>query len=93
MHVGTMPIHTIADVQQAMKCQKAEGHLHCELLMAHPELRDGLIQEGIPQIHIDHLNSRYIINAQFITNQHIPIVASGGVYDNKDPLVLNTNFA
>jgi len=62
MQVGNMGILTLENVKQAIKRQKAEGHIYCELLMAHPELRDGLTQEGIPQIHIDQLNTRYFIN-------------------------------
>ena len=48
MQVGNTRILTLEDVKQAIKCQKAEGHLYCELLLAHPELRDGQTQEGIP---------------------------------------------
>lgn len=81
MQVGNMLVHTIEDVKQAIKRLKAEGHLYCDLLMAQTELRDGLTQEGIPQIHIDQLNTRYFINTNFIANQQVPIVASNRVYN------------
>ena len=53
----------------------------CDLLMAHAELRDGLTQDGIPQVNIDQLNTRFLINEKFIDTQQVPMVASGGVYN------------
>lgn len=31
----------------------------CRLLMAHSELKDGLVESGIPQVNVDQLNHRY----------------------------------
>jgi hypothetical protein len=34
----------------------------CTLLMAHSDVKDGLVESGIPQINSDQLNHRYSFN-------------------------------
>jgi hypothetical protein len=36
--------------------------------MAHPEVKGGLPSKGIPQLHIDQLNTRYIMNLDRTSN-------------------------
>ncbi len=81
MQVGGMPIQSIMDVRTTLERLKQEGRMYCDLLMAHAELRDGLTQDGIPQVNIDQLNTRFLINMKFIDTQQVPMVASGGVYN------------
>lgn len=81
MQVGTMPIHTIKDVRDALKMASTQRRQFCPLLLAHPEIRDGLTSDGIPQVNIDQLNTRFFINNNYIATQQAPVVASGGVYN------------
>jgi hypothetical protein len=81
MQVGTMSVHTIKDVRDALQGASTQGRQFCELLLAHPESHGGLTQDGIPQVNIDQLNTRFFINEQCIAMQQVPIVVSGGVYN------------
>jgi hypothetical protein len=47
--------------------------------LAHPELKAGLTSQGIPQLHIDQLNTRFIMNIDNIVRQQAPKIVSGGV--------------
>ena len=76
-----MPVHSVSDVQTALKRAQLDGRLTCELLLAHAELRNGLSNDGVPQVNIDQLNTRYFVNKEFIDTQQVPIIASGGVYN------------
>lgn len=62
MQVGGMPVHLVGDVQTALKRAKLEGRLTCALILAHSELRTGLSHDGVPQVNIDQLNTRYFVN-------------------------------
>ena len=76
-----MPVHNVKEVQLTLQTEKAEGVVSCTLLLAHAELRDGLTHDGIPQINVDQLNTRFFLNKEFIETQQVPMVASGGVYN------------
>ena len=79
--VGRMPIMTIQNVRDALARYKNSGAQYCELVFAHAELRDGLTSDGIPQVNIDQLNTRFFINEKFIESQRVSMIASGGVYN------------
>jgi hypothetical protein len=52
--------------------------------MAHPEVKGDLVtSQGIPQLHIDQLNTRFIMNLDYIQRQQAPTIISGGVKFNK----------
>jgi hypothetical protein len=48
--------------------------------LAHPEAKGGLTSMGIPQLHIDQLNTRFIMNLDHIQRQQAPTIISGGVH-------------
>jgi hypothetical protein len=48
--------------------------------MSHPEIKSGLTSKGIPQIHIDQLNPKFILNLEHIAKQRAPLVESAGVF-------------
>lgn len=81
MQVRNSPIQTISDVRDALQRTHTRGNQFCELLLAHAELKDGLTQDGIQQINIDQLHTRFFLNENFLTKQQVPMVASGGVYN------------
>lgn len=78
IQVGNIPIHSIADVQTAMKCLIANDRLYLTLILAHTKLRDELTYDGI---NIDQLNMYFFINNKFIDNQQIPAMTSCSVYN------------
>lgn len=80
MQVDGMPVHSVSDVQISIKRAKLDGKITCDLLLAHAELRTGLSHDGVPQVSIDQLNTRFFVNKEFIASQQVPIIASGGVY-------------
>ena len=50
------------------------------LTMAHPEVKGGLTSQGIPQLHINQLNTRFIMNLDHLEGQQAPTIISGGVH-------------
>ena len=80
LEVNGIRVKTIEDVYAALARLKEEGRDECKILLAHPEIKDGLTNEGIPQISIDELNARFILNAENLDRQDSPTFVSGGVY-------------
>jgi C-terminal processing protease CtpA/Prc len=62
MEVNGMPVQMTQDVERALKLAKLRGDEKCSITLAHPEIKDGLTAQGIPQLHIDQFNPRYILN-------------------------------
>ena len=52
-------ISTIGELELVMTRLAREKSPTCRLLLAHSELKDGLVESGIPQINVDQLNHRY----------------------------------
>jgi hypothetical protein len=50
---------TVADIVRIMARLAKDKSPICRLLLAHSELKDGLVEAGIPQINADQLNHRY----------------------------------
>ena len=48
--------------------------------MAHHKVKGGLTSKGIPRLHIDQLNTCFIMNLDHIQCQQAPTIISGGVY-------------
>ena len=80
LEVDGKAVHSKTDIFEILAKMKDEGREDCKLLFAHPEIKDGLTNEGIPQISIDQLNARYILNAENLDRQESPQFVSGGVY-------------
>lgn len=81
MQVGRIPLHSIQDVQTALKHTKADGHLYCDLTRAHAKLWDGLTQDGIPQVNIDQLNTRFLLTRiSSTTSKYLLLLVVGYIY-------------
>ena len=52
-------VSKIEDIERIMTRLATAKSPSCWLLMAHSELKDGLVESGIPQINVDQLNHRY----------------------------------
>jgi hypothetical protein len=52
-------VSTVQDVQRIMKTLSNNKSPRCTLLLAHSDIKDGLVESGIPQINSDQLNNRY----------------------------------
>lgn len=79
MEVEGRPVNSAKDVNDILKNLKDRDFKKCRILLAHPEIKAGLTSQGIPQLHIDQLNTRFIMNLDHIVRQEAPKVISGGV--------------
>jgi hypothetical protein len=52
-------VSTVEDVQRIMTTLSNNKSPRCILLLAHSDIKDGLVESGIPQINSDQLNHRY----------------------------------
>ena len=57
--VDGVEVSTVTDVQSIMARLAKDKTPRCTLLMAHSDIKDGLVESGIPQINSDQLNHRY----------------------------------
>ena len=78
IEINGTPVKTREDVVTALVGLKEEGREECKILLAHPEIKDGLTNEGIPQTSIDQLNARFILTAENLDRQESPMFVSGG---------------
>jgi hypothetical protein len=80
IEVNGIPVNEIEDVARVLQQCKERGYNSVKILMAHPEIKTGLTSKGIPQIHIDQLNPKFILNLDHIAKQHAPFIESAGVF-------------
>jgi hypothetical protein len=59
--VNGIEVHTRADVQEAIASAILQKKTNCKLLFAHPEIKHGLTNQGIPQVNMDQLNPRLLL--------------------------------
>ena len=57
--VNDTPVTTEDELRQVLTGLAKDKSPMCTLLIAHSEIRDGLVESGIPQINTDQLNHRY----------------------------------
>ena len=57
--VDGVQVSTVSDVHNIMARLAKDKTPNCTLLMAHSDIKDGLVESGIPQINSDQLNHRY----------------------------------
>ena len=84
--VGDTSIASIADLQSALARYSTEGAQHVKLLFAQPEIRDGLTDKGIPQVNLDQLNPRRLLERLCsppgsAPRQQTTTVIDGGVHN------------
>ncbi len=57
--VNGFPVSSSSDVMAALASLPTTPRGRCTLVLSSPELRDGLTNEGIPQVILDQLNPRH----------------------------------
>lgn len=80
-NVDGTPVNSILQVQEILERAKLDGKSTCQILLAHPEIKQGLTSMGIPQLHIDQLNPKYILNLDNIIKQDANKISDGGVWN------------
>ena len=85
--VGDITVQSITDFQSALAHYSTEGAPHVTLLFAQPEIRDGLTDKGIPQVNLDQLNPRRLLERLHsppgsAPRQHASTVPDGGVLNS-----------
>jgi hypothetical protein len=79
LEVEGRPISSTKEFHNILKNLKDRDITKCQITLAHPEIKTGLTSQGIPQLHIDQLNTRFIMNVHHIVRQETGEVMSGGV--------------
>jgi hypothetical protein len=69
IQVNDTVVSTIKDLTNAIAQLSSDNAKSCTLLLAHSELRDGLVETGIPQINVDQLHRRYDFQDIFTMSQ------------------------
>jgi hypothetical protein len=80
MEVNGAPVNDIDDVASILHQCKTQGYKSVKILLSHPEIKSGLTSKGIPQVHIDQLNPKFILNLEHIAKQRAPVIESAGVF-------------
>ena len=80
MEVCGVPVHTTKEVERILTTNKELGRKEATITLAHPEVKGGLTNMGIPQLHLDQFNPRFILNLDCITHQSPTYLQSGGVW-------------
>ena len=57
--VDGAPVSSVRDLEAELLRAKQNDRTSCRLLFAHSAIRDGLVEEGIPQVNVDQLNNRH----------------------------------
>jgi len=58
--VDGTPLSSPATLEATLRRLAASGKDSCQLLFAHPEVAQGLTNEGIPQVNLDQMNPRHM---------------------------------
>jgi hypothetical protein len=80
LEVEGIAVQTPKDVYNILTNLKQRQFKKFRVTLAHTEVKGGLASMGIPQLHIDQLNTRYIMNLDHIQRQHAPTIISGVVH-------------
>ena len=56
--INEIKVSTVEEVTRVLARLVADGHKFCTLLFAHPEVKHGLTNTGIPQVNLDQVNPR-----------------------------------
>ena len=65
--IGDTRVDTEADVIEALEKVVEEGANECMLTFLHPEVSHGLTCDGIPQVNLDQMNPRQMMDPSFCT--------------------------
>jgi hypothetical protein len=63
-HIEDTPVETIDDVKRILATLPDTTRGTCRFTVATPDIRDGLSNEGIPQLTLDQLNPRHFFHLQ-----------------------------
>eukprot|EP00956_Cyclotella_meneghiniana_P004202 scaffold5163_cov49-Cyclotella_meneghiniana.AAC.3 len=81
MEIDGTPVTNQSQVHDILQRANEQGKRECPILLAHPEIKAGLTSMGIPQLHIDQMNPKYILNLDHIMKQDANKIADGGVWN------------
>jgi hypothetical protein len=70
----------LKEVHDILTNLKRRDYKKCRITFAHPEVKGGSTSQGIPQLHINQLNTRFIMNLEYLERQQAPTIISGGVH-------------
>ncbi|KAL7526038.1 hypothetical protein ACHAXR_001283, partial [Thalassiosira sp. AJA248-18] len=76
--VGDVEVKSVLDVTKTLARLVSNKCTNCILLFAHPEIKHGLTNKGIPQVNLDQLNPRLMLHEHLdsLNLPATPIVAS-----------------
>jgi hypothetical protein len=63
--IGEASVATEDEAVSALKALSAGGSTYCDLVFSHPEVSQGLTNEGTPQINLDQMNPRRMMSPSF----------------------------
>jgi hypothetical protein len=78
LEVEERKVQSAKEVHEILVNLKERDFKKCRFTLAHLEIKHGLTSKGIPQLHIDQLNTRFIMNLDHIVRQEALKVISGG---------------
>jgi hypothetical protein len=65
--VGDKKVDTVTDVKEALEKIAVGDSKECILTFSHPEVAHGLTGDGIPQVNLDQMNPRRMMDPSFCT--------------------------
>jgi hypothetical protein len=81
LEVESCLIHSSKEEHDILVNLKCRDFKKCRITMVHTEVKGELTSQGIPQLHVDQLNTRFIMmNVDHLACQQAPTIISGGVH-------------
>lgn len=82
-------VETVQDVNDAFEALLAEKAKTCEITLAHPEIKHGLTEDGIPQVNLDQLNPRRSLTGPAILPPIIKQATPAPLYDREGEVYID----
>ena len=82
-------VETLQDVNEAFEALLSEKAKTCEITLAHPEIKHGLTEDGIPQVNLDQLNPRRSLIGPPILPPIIKQATPAPVYDREGDVYID----
>jgi hypothetical protein len=77
--VNGQQVNSITEVYRVVYQAVQEKKRQLSVILAHPEIKDGLSARGIPQVNVDQIHPQFTLNWDILERQRIPTAVSGGV--------------
>jgi hypothetical protein len=78
LEVEGRKVSSAKEVHEILKNLKERDFRKCRITLAHLEIKHSLTSKGLPQLHIDQLNTRFIMNLDHIVKHQAQKIISGG---------------